>query len=194
MGIWELNIQIAWKYIWNWKSQKQIDLRDWIISWFVTKAECGIVMRLNLWFLCIIQMSWEISNQRRKQWFLKGDKFSDFLFSWSCCIIFTSIVYCDTSSHWHGASQTHSHCLTHIRHHSNTAILIPDGTVRIVGIFVFLRILIISVVVWPVWFGRSVWSWVSSSTWSSSRDGGQVGLWGVWGQGGVLTEGIINSP
>ena len=103
--------------------------RDWIISWFVTKAECGIVMRLNLWFLCIIQMSFEISNQRRKQWFLKGDKFSDFLFSWSCCIIFTSIVYCDTCSHWHGASQTHSHCLTHIRHHSNTAILIPDRTI-----------------------------------------------------------------
>jgi len=43
-----------------------------------------------------------------------------------------------------------------LRPNSDTAIFIPYGAVRIVGIFVFLGVLIISIIVGPVWFRRSV--------------------------------------
>ena len=43
-----------------------------------------------------------------------------------------------------------------LRPYSDTTILIPYGAVGIVGIFVFLGVLIVSIIVRPVRLGRSV--------------------------------------
>jgi len=114
-------------------------------------------MRLNLWFPCIIQrvsrfLIWEESAD-----FSREINFSDFhisdpsLFHQYFFFIATLLVSREKArTTFSGLSRLV------MSFHSNTAILIPYGAVRVVRILVFLRVLIICIIVRPVWFRRSV--------------------------------------